>query len=74
MICLGKIRILFSCKDGAVIGSIGLIVGDLLYNHGCFLLVDQPDGLCDKFLRVVFEHGKGVWPDTCQNLCSRTTR
>ena len=64
MVCLGKIRVLFSCKDGAVIGSIGLIVGDLLYDQGCFLFVDQSDGLCNKFLWVVFKHGKGVWLDT----------
>ena len=59
---------------GIIIGAIGLIVGDLLYDHGCFLFVDQSDGLCNKFLWVVFKHGKGVWPDACQNLCSRTTR
>ena len=40
MICFGKIRVLFCGKDGAVIGSIGLIVGDLFHDHGCFLFVD----------------------------------
>lgn len=47
---------LVSSEDVAVIAANGLIVGDMLHNHGGLLLIDEPDDLGDKLLRIVLEH------------------
>ena len=48
--------VLFGGKDSAVLFALYSIVGNMLDYHRCLLLVDKPYNLCDKFLRVIFEH------------------
>ena len=43
-------------EDAAVVAADGLIVGDMLDDHGGFLLIDEPDDFGDKLFRIVLEH------------------
>ncbi|MPN17586.1 hypothetical protein SDC9_164941 [bioreactor metagenome] len=61
------LRVLFGSKDSAVIFALYCIVRDMLHNHCCLLLIDKPDNLCDKFLRVVLEHIEFIRSDTLQD-------
>ena len=61
----------FLCrKDAAVVAALNGIIGDMLHDHGSFLLLDQPDHLCDKFFWVVLVHRKGCRLDALQNPCN----
>lgn len=66
--CLIKaLRCLFSREDGAVIFAFNGVVGNMLYYHCSFLLIDEPDDLRDELLRVVPEHIELIHTDALQD-------
>ena len=62
--------VFFRREDAAVVAALNGIIGDMLHDHGSFLLLDQPDHLCDKFFWVVLVHRKGCRLDALQNPCN----
>ena len=58
----------FGSKDAAVIATFNRIIGNVLYDHGGFLLSNQPDHLGDEFLRIVSIHCKRIRTNTLQNF------
>ena len=57
----------FGSKDTAVIAAFNRIIGDMLYDHGGFLLFDQASDLHDELFRVALIHCKRRRLDSLQN-------
>lgn len=60
----------FSGKDGTIVATIKLIVGNMLNNHGSFLLFDEFHYLRDKLLWIVLKHIEFISSQSLQNCCN----
>ena len=61
-------------KNVAVISRLQAVVCNVLHNHRCFLIVDDPAHFQDERFRIIPEHGKLERRHALQNCCNACAR